>query len=730
MARVVACVALCGSICATAAPSVLPFEDKFEDAEKELQTEDRVAGIGTNKEATREEREPLHDGKPTEHTMWLFWRAPANGIATVSTFDSDFDTVIAVYTGDAVDKLAPVASDDDSGKDHTSLLAFNAVAGTIYRIAVAGYFFAEGRITFELELNRTADRLPEFQAQPRHTSVAPGEDVNLFFELKSQEPVEIQWLFRGEPIPNESESSLLIRKVDENSVGSYRARLTTSKHTIFSRSAEVQINSRGLPNVLAQDKLGDAIDFGLYPPDKAKTVAQPKSAKAGGSGSHGYTVTQIFSTVGTSADPGEPVHCGIGGGHSQWFVYQAEADGTLRIDTEGSSFDTVLAVYVGPGTSYATLTNVACDNNSGANGLASKVIFDTKQGMKYWIAVDGVGNSAGVVHLHMVLGEPLSISSQPQSLIVPSGSNPSFTVVADGMTNYTYQWRFGGTNIAGATSSTFTRTGVPASLAGNYDVVVRNPINSLTSSVATLTVYSSTLSITNQPQSGTVIAGTNISLVVGASGAGLIGCQWRLNGTNLVGATNSSIPLLNVQTTDAGVYSVNVTDANGSLLSSDATLTVLAPPVITLHPSSSTLALGAATTLSGAASGTPAPAYQWFFNGTLINGATLSTFPVSDFQSTNQGIYLLRASNSIGIATSAGAELLLNAPLRFTNCLWSNGVFTARLIGMATTNYVVQISSNATSWIDISTNSSASGICSFITPNTNSGCWLFRAIVP
>ena len=225
-------------------------------------------------------------------------------------------------------------------------------------------------------------------------------------------------------------------------------------------------------------------------------------------------------------------------------------------------------------------------------------------------------------------------------------------------------------------------------------------------------------------------AGTNVTFTVGASGAGTVRYQWLFNGSNLASKTNSTLSLTNVQATNAGTYAVNVTDNNGSLLSSNATLSLLAAPVITLSPSSKTYATGAVVTLNAAASGTPTPGYQWLLNGSPLAGATLGTLTINNFQSTNEGVYSMRASNSVGTATSADAELLLNAPLRFANCTWSNSVFNARLIGSASTNYLVQCSTNATLWFNVATNNSASGISSFADPGTNSGCRMFRALAP
>src|SRR5258705_316553 len=90
----------------------------------------------------------------------------------------------------------------------------------------------------------------------------------------------------------------------------------------------------------------------------------------------------------SDAPPAMPLHCGIAGGASEWFAWQCPTNGTAVINTDGSSFDTVLAVYIGPGDSYSTLSNVACDNNSGTNGRTSRVTFAATSGTIYFIAVD------------------------------------------------------------------------------------------------------------------------------------------------------------------------------------------------------------------------------------------------------------------------------------------------------------------------------------------------------
>ncbi len=83
---------------------------------------------------------------------------------------------------------------------------------------------------------------------------------------------------------------------------------------------------------------------------------------------------------------------------------------------------------------------------------------------------------------------PPSITLDPQSQTVAQGSNVTFTVTADGTAPLAYQWRFGSTNIAGATTNSYTRMNSQPADAGSYCVVVTNAAGSRTSSTATLTV--------------------------------------------------------------------------------------------------------------------------------------------------------------------------------------------------------------------------------------------------
>src|SRR6185295_16661023 len=99
-----------------------------------------------------------------------------------------------------------------------------------------------------------------------------------------------------------------------------------------------------------------------------------------------------------------------------------------------------------------------------------------------------------------------------------------------------------------------------------------------------------------------------------ASGTVPLAYQWQFNGVNMSGATGTALTLSNVHTTDAGNYTVVVTNLAGSATSAVATLTVVSPPAITLQPQSRTNNAGSTATFSTAADGTAPLSFQWRFN--------------------------------------------------------------------------------------------------------------------
>ncbi len=259
-----------------------------------------------------------------------------------------------------------------------------------------------------------------------------------------------------------------------------------------------------------------------------------------------------------------------------------------------------------------------------------------------------------------------AFSTQPASQTVTTGATVTFTAAASGTPAPTYQWSLNGTAIAGATSATLSLSNVQTSAAGNYTVVATNSAGSATSSTAALVVNAATIApaFTIQPASQTVTTGATVTFTAAASGTPAPTYQWSLNGTAIAGATSATLSLSNVQSSAAGNYAVVATNSAGTVTSSTASLVVnaaTAAPTFTTQPASQTVSVGATVTFTAAASGTPAPTYQWSLNNTAIAGATSATLSLSNVQTSAAGNYAVVATNSAGTVTSSTASLVVNA---------------------------------------------------------------------
>jgi len=280
----------------------------------------------------------------------------------------------------------------------------------------------------------------------------------------------------------------------------------------------------------------------------------------------------------------------------------------------------------------------------------------------------GMATSSGALLTVVV---PPTITTQPLSQTVTQGQNATFTVAASGTAPFTYQWRFNGAPIGGATASSYTRSNVQLSDAGDYSVVVANSAGSDTSAKAVLTVVVPPVppAITTQPQGQTVVLGETAAFNVVATGGIPLSYQWRFNGADIAGATDSSYARAQVGAADAGDYSVRVTNPYGSLLSDSATLVVdtnVTLPVIVTQPQSQTVIAGQSATFSVLATNKAPLSYQWRLNGAPIAGATGSSYTRSNVQTGDAGNYSVVITNIIGAVGSADAELTVHFALTTT----------------------------------------------------------------
>ncbi|MDB6126871.1 MAG: hypothetical protein JWM35_767 [Verrucomicrobia bacterium] len=251
----------------------------------------------------------------------------------------------------------------------------------------------------------------------------------------------------------------------------------------------------------------------------------------------------IGTTVYATKETGEPNHAGHPGGKSSWWKWVATSGGTMTIDTNGSRFDTMIAVYTG--SSVSALTSVASNDDAGTNLSYSMVTFPVVNGTTYWIAVDGFINASvaenGYVTLNLTLSPTAtlvapSFATQPASVTLTPGGTAQFTVVANGNLAPTLQWQRlpAGTGTWVTLSNSGSYTGVTtatltvssAALAMTTDrfrCVATNATGTATSTSAILTVNSTVdpgrlINLSVRSFAGTGAQTLIVGIVIGGAG--------------------------------------------------------------------------------------------------------------------------------------------------------------------------------------------------------------------
>jgi hypothetical protein len=246
-----------------------------------------------------------------------------------------------------------------------------------------------------------------------------------------------------------------------------------------------------------------------------------------------------------------------------------------------------------------------------------------------------ISNAVGAVTsdiASLLIGGPPVIRSQPKDVALSPGSTATFIVGAVGSLPLAFQWQLEGTNLNTPGDYALAVTNVQMTDVGHYTVVITNTYGAVTSSPALLVLNLPPV-ITNQPVGLTVSAGANPVFSVGVSGSIPFTYQWRLGNSALTGGTNSTLNLIAVTSSNAGAYSVYVSNAFGVTVSSNVLLVVTNPRCATIPPGMVgwwRAEASAADSVSGAV-------------GTLVGNATYATGEIGlafSFDGLGDGILL------------------------------------------------------------------------------------------
>jgi len=332
---------------------------------------------GTNTGATAQTGEPAHLGTTAARvSVWWKWTPAQTASATVTTFNSNYDTILAVYSGTQLGSLTRLASNDDSGGTTQSSLTFSATGGRSYYFAVDGYNGATGNIVLNVPAGGTLPSSPPvFSRDPLNQTVTAGQTASFSVTVTGSPTPTLYWrkgtqvLTDGGRISGSSTSTLQISGVQPADSGSYDCVATNTAGTATSRAAFLTVEAANTPP--SNDNFANRV------PVVANTAALGSNDRA-------------------TLETGEPNHAAASGGHSVWWTWTATSTGQVTIDTSGSTYDTTLAVY--RGSAVNSLTQVAANDNDG-DIRQSKVTFTGTSGVAYQIAVDGYGAATGNIRL-------------------------------------------------------------------------------------------------------------------------------------------------------------------------------------------------------------------------------------------------------------------------------------------------------------------------------------------
>jgi uncharacterized delta-60 repeat protein len=509
----------------------------------------------------------------------------------VTTFGSTFDTLLAVYTGSSAANLTLVASNDQAGGEDQSAVVFSAVSGTIYQIAVDGRFGDAGIIF--LNINQPT-HAPVILTQPANQALPAGDNASFHVDAGGKLPLSYQWRKDGASIFDATNSSYFISTAQTNQAGNYTVVVTNTIGAVTSSIAALTVFA---PQAPANDACSGAVEM------TADTT---------------YFVDTTAATETDDPTPG----CASSFGRGVWYAFTPSISGVVTISTCGSGFDTVLAVYTG---SCGALTPVNCgeDNGPACSGPEASVSFNGTAGTTYRILAGGYGGGAGILNLvarlpmtpppndnfasriplagptNAVIGTNVGATKEPgepNHAGNPGGKSVWWTWTAPAGGNVLVT-TFGSSFDAllaiytGSSVSNLTLIASNDQLGGGhqgalvfsavsgtaYQIAVDGAFGDSGTVSLTLTQPTAAPIILIEPTNQTVFLGGPASFTVIAGGATPLYYQWRKGALAIPDATNSVLILNPAQYSDAGPFSVVVSNLADTAFSSSASLAISTP---------------------------------------------------------------------------------------------------------------------------------------------------------
>ncbi|MBS0631586.1 MAG: immunoglobulin domain-containing protein [Verrucomicrobia bacterium] len=583
-----------------------------------------------------------------------------------------------------------------TGASYTIGAATSADVGS-YTVQVSN---SQGTVTSTAAVV-TVNVAPTITTQPLSATVTAGQNATFSVVASGTGTLTYQWKKGTTALQGQTGATLVLQSVTSGDAGSYAVDVANAVGLVTSSAATLTVNT---PPAFTTNPTGQTVLVGATVTFTAAASGSPaptyqwrkNGVDIAGATSATYTIASaqlsdageytvvITNAVTSVTSPGAVLVFNT----APAFTTQPASQSV----TAGTNVTFTAAASGNPAPTYQWKKNGSVIAGATAATYTITSVQPSDATTYTVVATNAVSSTESAAATLTVNTAPV-ISTQPVGSSVISGASVSFTVVATGSPAPTYQWKKDNAAIAGATDATLTLQGVTPASAGSYTVDVSNVAGTVTSSAATLTVYTASV-FTTQPISQTVTAGANVTFTAVASGNPAPTYQWVKNGTAIDGATSGTYTISNAQPGDAGSYAVLAKNTAGTVSSATATLTVNTPPVFTTVPTAQIVFTGTSVTFTAAASGSPAPTYQWRKNGAAIAGATSASYTIASAQFSDAGEYSVVATNVVTSITSPGAVLSFNIapaittqPVGQTVTVGANVTFTAAASGNPAPTY-------------------------------------------
>jgi hypothetical protein len=492
---------------------------------------------------------------------------------------------------------------------------------------------------------------PVIQNQPQSEVILAGSSAIFSVTATSPSALTYQWIFNGTDIADATDSTLTITNAQPAQAGTYSVLVRNSDQSVTSTNAVLTV-------LTTQDILTNGL-----------VAYYPFTGNAKDESGNGNDLTNDGATLCVDR---------FGGPSHAYYFNGSSFLGSSNSPLSQTDNWTVSA-WIEPATLSQMNAYAVCvgyDNGGSGDGYALGISSG-----ELWASFPGVGFIPG--------GYQFSSSNQWYHVVmVRSAATLMFYVNGNAVTNgspttdvpvtpTSFEVGSGGSDryFEGAVNDVrvYNLPLTALEVQGLFDYEATNPFGPV---------------IMSQPTSESVEIGTAGGFTVDATGPGPLSYQWRFNGANIAGATDSTWTFPDVQPAQIGTYSVIVGNSYGLVTSSNALLTIVNFPVIEVQPQSQIALSGDTVTFSVIASGAGLT-YQWFMNDSPLEGQTGSALVLNDVSASNSAQYAVVVSNSVWAVASSLASLSVLSGAAVLNPLAfkSLGVFNP------TTNVVVDVES-------------------------------------